>query len=273
MKMPWAVIVLAMLTTMSAAEPELPVSGTPEPETPEPAPPKPVPEPAASTPAMNAPVALSDFIIPIANDVRFGYSANIGRYHRSQDDGEGADSDFVEHGLWVSYVRALSGPGRVLSGRAEWRAEVGLLVSQADVSNSNGSTGTLRTATLNLGIGPAWRITESDSSRLEVELMPFVGGGFSDYENDYTTDVSGFRGAAEISANGLCLEYGIKANLMWCWSNGWGAALHAGLVQRVGKLEGDSTTSWSNGQVTRSAYVSDDTLTGVRFGLFVARRF
>jgi hypothetical protein len=173
----------------------------------------------------------------------------------------------------VSHVRALSGPGRALSGRAEWRVEVGILASQADVSNSNGSTGTLRTATLDLGIGPAWRIMENDTSRLEVELMPFGGIGFSDYENGYSTEISGFSGATAVDANGLCLEYGIKANLMWCWSNGWGAALHAGLVQRASSLEGDSTTHWNNGQVSRSDYTSDDILTGVRFGLFVARRF
>lgn len=248
------VIVMAVVTGMDAAESA-------------------VAQPGTNAVPPSDPVELSDFIIPIASDVRFGYSANIGSYHRSQDEGEGTDSDFIEHGLWMSYVRALSAPGRALSGREEWRAEVGLLVSQADVSNSNGSTGTLRTATLDLGIGPAWRITENDTSRLEVEIMPFAGIGFSHYDNDYTTDISGFRGVTSIAASGLCLEYGIKANLMWCWSNGWGAALHAGLVQRVNRLEGDSTTDWSNGQVSRSDYTSDDILTGVRFGLFVARRF
>lgn len=248
------VIVMAAVTTMAAAESEASVPVT------------------DSVPA-NDPVELSDFIIPIASDVRFGYSANIGRYHRSQDEGEGADSHFVEHGLWASYIRALSGPRRALSGQAEWRIEVGVLASQADVSNSNGSTGTLRTATLDLGIGPTWSITENDTSRLEVEVMPFAGIGLSRYENDYSTDISGFRGATSIDASGLCLEYGIKANLMWCWSNGWGAALHVGLVQRVSKLEGDSTTRWNDGQVSRRDYTSDDTLTGVRFGLFVARRF
>jgi hypothetical protein len=60
---------------------------------------------------------------------------------------------------------------------------------------------------------------------------------------------------------------------MWCWSSGWGAALHAGLVRRAGRLEGDSTTHWSNGEASRSDYTSDDALTGVRFGLFVAKRF
>lgn len=247
------VVVMAVATAMDAAESE--VSG-----------------PGANVDPAD-PVELSDFIIPNASDVRFGYSANVGRYHRSQDEGEGTDSHFIEHGVWASYVRALSGPGRALSGRAEWRAEVGLLVSQAEVSNPNGSTGTLRTATLDLGIGPAWRITESDTSRLEIEIMPFAGIGLSRYENDYSTEISGFLGATSIAASGLCGEYGIKANLMWCWSNGWGAALHAGLVQRASRLNGDSTTHWNNGQVVRSDYTSEDILTGVRFGLFVARRF
>jgi hypothetical protein len=232
-----------------------------------------VPEPENINAQPNHSAELSDFIVPFASDIRFGYSANVGSYHRTQDAGEGTDSHFIEHGLWVSYVRALSGPGRALSGRAEWRAEVGLLFSQAQVSNPNDSTGTLRTAMLDVGIGPAWKITENDTSRLEFEIMPFAGIGFSDYGNDYATELSGFRGATSVSANGLCLEYGIKANIMWCWSNGWGAALHAGLVQRASRLEGESTTNWSNGQVSLSNYSSDDILTGVRFGLFVARRF
>jgi hypothetical protein len=233
-------------------------------------------ESLAATPANTVPVgvpALPDFIVPIAHDLRVGYSANVGRYHRSQGAGEGADSHFAEHGLWASYVRALTSPGRVLSGRAEWRAELGALVSQAEVSNPNGSTGTLRTATLDVGVGPAWLLSENDTSRLEVELMPFVGIGFSRYDNDYTNEIAGFRGDTDIAAEGFCLEYGIKANLMWCWSNGWGAALHAGVVQRVSTLEGDSTTRWDNSQTSRSDYTSDDRLTGVRFGLFIARRF
>lgn len=248
------VIVMAVVTAMDAAESE-------------------VSEPGTNSVPANDSVELSDFIVPIASDLRFGYSANVGRYHRSQDQGEGTDSHFVEHGLWASYVRALSGPGRTLSGQAEWRAEVGFLVSQADVSNPNDSTGTLRTATVDLGIGPAWAITYNDTSRLEIEIMPFVGVGLSRYENDYSSEISGFRGSTSIAASGLCVEYGIKANLMWCWSNGWGAALHAGFVQRVNRLDGDSTTRWDNGAVSHDDYISDDILSGARFGLFVARRF
>jgi hypothetical protein len=248
------VVVMAALTAVDAADPV-------------------VSNPKNTNASANDSAELSDFIVPFASDIRFGYSTNLGDYHRSQDAGEVTDSHFIEHGLWVSYVRALSGPGRVLSGRAEWRAEVGLLVSQANVSNPNGSTGKLRTATLDLGIGPAWRITENNNSRLEVELMPFAGFGFSDYENDYSTEIGGFQGETSVAASGLCLEYGIKANIMWCWSNGWGAALHAGLVQRGHKLDGDSTTNWNNGTQMSSNYASDDILTGFRFGLFVARRF
>lgn len=215
----------------------------------------------------------SDFIVPIADDLRVGYSANFGSYHRSQSGGEGVDNHFAEHGLWMSYIRALSGPGRVLTGRTEWRAEIGALVSQADVSNTNDSTGTLRTASLDLGIGPAFGLLESENSRLEIEIMPFVGMGYSRYTNEYSTDFAGFRADTEVSASGFCLDYGIKANVMWCWSNGWGIALHAGVVQRRGKLEGDSATQWSNGDNFRNDYSSDDVLTGVRFGLFVAKRY
>jgi hypothetical protein len=248
------VVVMAVVTALDAAEPETPRSGT------------------GAVPATD-PVGLSDFIIPIARDVRLGYSINVGRYHRSQDEGEGTDSHFIEHGLWMSYVGALSGPGRVLSGRAEWRAEAGLLVSQANVSNPNGSIGKIRTAALDVGIGPAWAITENGTSRLEVELLPFVGIGLSRYDNDYSSESLGFRGTTSVTATGLCMEYGIKANLMWCWANGWGAALHVGLVQRVNRLEGDSETQWNNGAAGRSDYTSDDVLSGVRFGLFVAKRF
>jgi hypothetical protein len=248
------VIVMATITAFDAADPV-------------------VTKPESNNAPVHNSTEFSDFIVPFASDIRFGYSANVGSYQRSQDVGEGTDSHFIEHGLWASYVRALTGPGRVLSGHAEWRAEVGFLLSQANVSNPNGSTGKLRTATLDLGIGPAWKITENDTSRMEIEIMPFAGFGFSDYENDYTTEFSGFSGATTVSANGLCLEYGIKANIMWCWSSGWGAALHAGLVQRASKLDGENTTNWNNGTQISSDYASNDLLTGFRFGLFVARRF
>ena len=104
--------------------------------------------------------------------------------------------------------------------------------------------------------------------------MPFVGIGYARYTNSYRSVASFFSGRTEIEAKGPCLEYGIKVNLMWCWSNGWGAALHAGLVQRKVKLDGNSTTRWNDGvSVNSSDYASDDTLTGMRLGLFVAKRF
>lgn len=216
---------------------------------------------------------LSDFIMPVASDMRMGYSANVGSHHRSQEGGSGTDGRFIEHGLWASYVRALSGPVRAMSGRTEWRAEVGILASQADVSNPNGSTGTLQTAMLDLGIGPAWTIVDNGTCRQEWEIMPFVGVGQSQYTNRYTSQSSGVSGPTTIDASGQCLEYGIKANLLWYWENGWGVALQAGFVQRVDRLNGDSNTHWNNGTVNHSDYASDDTLTGVRFGLFVAKRF
>lgn len=278
MKTLMVIVGLAVLTQVGAAEPVEDLGATHIPEDTSVAIPPDVAEPIAAQPetgstAVAEPVPLADFIVPIANDLRFGYSAQVGNYYRSQDGGEGRDSRFVEHGLWVSYVRALSGSSRVLSGRAEWRAEVGVLLGQADVANPNGSVGTLRTATLDVGIGPAWRLAESDSSRLEVEIMPFIGVGLSRYENAYVSEASGFFGDTAVTAGGSCVEFGLKANLMWCWTNGWGAALHTGLVQRVGKLTGDTTTHWDNGQVSRSDYNSVDTLLGVRFGLFVAKRF
>lgn len=246
-------IILAATTTLGAAE-----AATPMPED-------------FLVPAADE-AELPDFIDPVASDFRLGYSTNVGSYRRSQDAGVGTDGHFIEHGVWASYVRAMSGYGRALSGRTEWRAEVGILASQADISNPNGSTGTLQTITLDVGVGPTWLIANRGSSRLELEVMPFVGIGRSQYANDYTSENSGVTGLTSISAAGQCLEYGLKANLMWCWANGWGAAMHAGFVQRVESLNGDSTTHWNNGSVNRGDYTSDDTLTGVRFGLFVAKR-
>lgn len=257
-------IVTAITVAVDAAEPEVIKPGIPS------APPADAP-PADALSAATA--ELTDFIVPFASDVRVGYSANLGRYHRSQAGGDSTDNRFVEHGIWASYVFALSSPGRTLSGLAEWRAEIALLLGHADVWNPNDSIGTLRTAALDLGIGPSWTITDDDTSRLEFEIMPFVGAGLSHYTNDYRSENSGFTGSSSVTATGPCLEYGIKVNLIWCWDNGWGAALHAGFVQRVSKLDGDSTTRWDNGAVIHGDYTSDDTLTGVRFGLFVAKRF
>lgn len=247
-------VVIAAMTAMDAAEPGVSGQGNHH-----------------APPAGQA--ELPDFIVPFASDVRVGYSVDMGRYHRSQDGGEGVDEHFIGHGLWVSHVRALSRPGRTLSGQAEWRAEAALLLSQADVRNPNGSVGVLQAAALDLGIGPSWALTANGTSRLELEVMPFVGIGLARYTNDYTSADGQFRGRTSIEASGPCLEYGIKANLMWCWSNGWGAALHAGFVQRAVMLDGDSRTLWNNGFEIHSGYASDDTLTGVRAGLFLAKRF
>lgn len=216
---------------------------------------------------------MADFIIPIANDLRAGYSAHVGSYSREQGGGTSDSGNFIEHGLWVSYVRALTSPERAIAGRAEWRAEVGLLASQAAVDNSNGSTGTLQTGTLDLGIGPAWTIMQRGNDRLEIEIMPFVGFGRASYSNDFASSSGLATGQTKVDATGNSIEYGVKANLMWCWESGWGLALHAGLVQRECNLGGDSTTIWNNGTVNSSDYVSDDTLTGLRLGIFLAKRF
>ena len=181
-------VVMAALTAVGAAEPGVSAQGD------------------HRAPATGQ-AELLDFIVPFASDLRFGYSANIGSYHRSQADGEGVDDHFIEHGLWASYTRALSGPGRALSGQAEWRAEAAVSFSQAGVSNPNGSTGTLQTAALDLGIGPSWGLMANDTNRLELEVMPFVGIGYARYTNSYHS-VAGFLGGrTEIEANGPCLEY------------------------------------------------------------------
>jgi hypothetical protein len=216
---------------------------------------------------------VADFISPLANDLRFGYSTNLGTYSRSQGGGSGEDGSFVEHGLWVSYVHDLTGPGRAISGRTVWRYELGATLSQAEVGNPNGSTGTLQTGMLDIGVGPAWTIMQRGNDRLELEFMPFVGFGLANYSNDFASTSGPATGQTKVDATGNSIEYGIKANLMWCWESGWGLALHAGLTQRESNLSGDSATTWNNGAVNTSNYASDDTLTGVRFGLFLAKRF
>jgi hypothetical protein len=218
-------------------------------------------------------IELADFITPIANDLRFGYSAHIGNYHRKQEYGENTSSNFQEHGLWLSYTRALSGSARVLSGQAEWRAETALLASRADVTNPNGSSGKLDVGSINLGIGPAWALFANARNRLEIELLPFLGIGLARYENSYISHSGNLMATTTIEASGLCFEYGIKANLMWCWSNGWGAAMHIGYVQRQIDLKGDSLNHWGNGTDITRDYTSDDTLYGLRYGIFLARRF
>lgn len=229
----------------------------------------------ALTTGLSAPTTapLGDFILPIANDLRFGYSTNIGTYRRTQGPDGSQEGGYLEHGLWVSYVRALTSPGRVLSGRPEWRMELGVLTSRAEVDNSNDSTGLLRSTMIDLGIGPAWTIAHDGRERWEIEVMPFVGIGRASYSNDYASEQAEIAGDTTIDASGNCVEYGIKANVMLCWASGWGLALHAGLLQRRCSLEGSSDTAWDNGTMNTADYTSDDTLTGARFGLFLARRF
>jgi hypothetical protein len=216
---------------------------------------------------------LPDFIIPFANDIRFGYSAHVGNYHRKQEYGENTQSDFLEHGLWLSYICALTKPNRVLSGQAEWRAETALLLSHAEVNNPNGSSGKLDVGSINLGVGPAWAISANANNRLEIEVLPFLGIGTAQYDNTYVSSSGNLLATTAIAARGMCVEYGIKANLMWCWSNGWGAAMHIGFVQRSISLKGDRVSDWEDGTTISHDYSSDDSLSGIRYGFFLARRF
>lgn len=232
--------------------------------------------PTAPAPAAAEMADLPDFIDPLASDVRVGYGVQVGSSHRSEDSDSAASAHvlgrLVEQSIGVTYVRDLSGAQRALSGGFTWRLAAGIVASRASVENSHGS-GAVKTVMVELGAGPAWAVMESSESRLEWELVPFVGVGRSTYDDDYLSSKAGISGPTSIAAAGASGEYGLMVNAVCYWSSGWGVAAQAGVVQRLSRLHGDSTTEWSNGTVAHDDFASKDTLTGARFGLSVAKRF
>ena len=201
------------------------------------------------------------------SDLRAGFCGNIGTFTRRYDAGgtDTSQSTYAEYGAWLSYTRSFGDTW------PHWRWEGYLSGLQASITDSqNDGKMTSWLGGVGLGYSPDW--LSAWDGHLQTEILPFVGVGRATYRNDFSATSGAYQYNSQVEASGLAVEYGISANMMWIFSSGWEIATQIGYVEKRATLSG-STSSVTSGITSQGPFESHDELKGIRYGIFIGRRF